>query len=132
MFSTSSLLADVAGLGQGGRVSHHKRYVKHSRQGLREQGLARPRWTDEQNVALGKFNLVLALAMMTQAFVVVVDGHRQDPLGLLLTNYVLVEESRNFLRGRQIALGALAPLLTGDLVADDVVAELDTLITDEH
>ena len=60
--------------------------------------------------------------------VVVVDGDRQDLLGLLLADHVLVEERVDLVR-----LGELVELQLGglgELLLDDLVAEVDALVAD--
>ena len=54
------VLADVPGLGQRGGVGDHERHVQQARQRLREQRLAGSGRADEQDVALGELDVVLA------------------------------------------------------------------------
>ena len=56
------ILADIAGLGQRGRVGHRERHVEDARQRLREQGLAAAGRADQQDVRLGELDLVPVLA----------------------------------------------------------------------
>jgi hypothetical protein len=65
-----------------------------------------------------------------QALVVVVDGHRQHLLGALLTDDVLVENLLDLVRARQLVARALGAFL--ELFANDVVAQLDALVANEH
>jgi hypothetical protein len=62
--------------------------------------------------------------------VVVVDRDRQLLLGAFLADDVLVEELLDFLRRGQ--RGAGAAVLETIVVRNDVVADLDALIADEH
>ncbi len=93
-----------------------------------------PGGPDQQDVALGEFDLVARAhalgAAGLQALVVVVDRHRQDALGALLADDVLVEDFLDFLGLGELVAGALGALL--ELLADDVVAELDALVADEY
>src|SRR5581483_776608 len=66
------VLADVAGLGQRGRVRDREGDVQDPRQRLREVGLAAPRGPEEQDVRLLQFDVVLDLPHL-DALVVVVD-----------------------------------------------------------
>jgi hypothetical protein len=59
---------------------------------------------------------------------VVVDGDRQDLLGALLPDDIVVEEVLDLDRSRQSDGGAV--LLPLALLGDDVVAELDALVAD--
>ncbi len=58
----------------------------------------------------------------------VVDRDRQHALGLLLADHVLVEEGVDLLRGRQLGEGDLFG--GGELLFDDLVAEVDALVAD--
>ena len=51
---------------------------------------------------------------------------------MVLADHVLVEDGADLVRHRQIGLGALGAVLALGLLADDVVAELDALVADEH
>ena len=51
------VLADIAGLGQRGRVGHRERHVEGPRQRLREQRLAAAGRADQQDVRLGELDL---------------------------------------------------------------------------
>src|SRR5438105_844978 len=62
------------------------------------------------------------------ALVVVVDGDREDLLGAVLPDHVVVEEGLDLHRRRQGDGGAV--LLPLALLGDDVVAELDALVAD--
>src|SRR5690606_28565932 len=56
---------------------------------------------------------------------------REHALGAVLPDHVIIERTADVLRGRHAAV-----LLAGEaalgLLADDVVAQLDTLVADEH
>ena len=54
------ILPDVASLGQRGGISDHEGNVQQLGQGLRQQRLARTGGADQQDVALGEFDLLLA------------------------------------------------------------------------
>ena len=74
------VLADVAGLGEGGGVRDGEGHVEHLREGLGEVGLAAAGRADEQDVRLGDLDGVLAAAARLtrlDALVVVVDGDRR-------------------------------------------------------
>ena len=67
---------------------------------------------------------------MSQTLVVVVNRYRENPLGMSLANYVIVEDGAYVLRRRN----AVAGLDQGRfvLLANDVHAQLDAFIADEH
>src|SRR6266850_5167796 len=125
------VLADVTRLGERGRIGDHERNVQQARHGLREQRLARSGRADEQDVRFGELDLVV-LREMLQALVVVVHRDRQDLLGELLPDHVLVQYPADFPWRRQVGFGGLAALVRGAFLADNVVAQLDTLVADEH
>ena len=60
----------------------------------------------------------------------VVDRHRQHLLGAVLADDVLVEDLLDLVRLGQLVAGALGAVL--ELLADDVVAQLDAFVADEH
>src|SRR5450830_1625279 len=95
------VFTNVAGFCQGGSISNHKRHIEHACQCLRQQRLARTGWTDQQNIALGQFDIIL-LAEMLEALVMVVHRYRQNALGSCLTDHILIEQLGNFLRGWQV------------------------------
>ena len=72
----------------------------------------------------------LFFAGVREALVVVVDGDRQHALGVGLADHVVVENLQDLLRGRH----AVARLHHRGLVllADDVHAQFDAFIADEH
>jgi hypothetical protein len=123
------VLADIAGLGQGGRVGHREGNVEDARQGLREQGLAAAGRADQQDVGLGELD-VIALGAVGESLVVVVHRHRQHALGVVLADHVVVEDGADVDRGGHAVAGLDEVVLV--LLADDVHAQLDALVADEH
>ena len=123
------ILADVAGFGQRRGVGHRERHVQHARQGLGEQGLAAAGRADQHDVGLGDLDVV-RLAAVAQALVVIVHCNSEDALGLVLADHIVVEDLADFLGRRDAVLGFHQGGLA--LLADDVHAELDAFIADEH
>ena len=123
------VLADIAGLGESCRVGHGEGHVEQPRQGLGEQSLAAAGRPDEQDVRLGKLDLA-ALGAVGEALVMVVDGHREHALGVALPDHIIVEMLADLERRRN-AVPGLHQRGFG-LLADDVVAQLDALVADEH
>src|ERR1700730_18504497 len=123
------ILADIAGFRQRGRISHGERYVQNARQRLREQRLARPGRADQQDVGLREFYVVL-LGLMVKPLVVIVNGDREHLLGMVLADHIVIEDLADFLRRRD----AFARFYQRGLVllADDVHAQLDAFVADEH
>src|SRR5690606_1103547 len=121
----------VAGFGQGGSVCHDERNIKHARQGLREQRLARASRPDEQDVALAQFDVVILDIAVTNALVVVIDCDGQSALGLVLTNDISVKEFLDFRRRRQFIADGVPSGFLG-FFQNDVIAKVDALIADEH
>src|SRR6478736_6076141 len=128
------VLPDVAGLGQRRRVRDREGDVEHPGEGLREVGLATTRRTDHQDVGLGDLDhVVLRLAADgleagLDALVVVVDRDGEGLLGVLLADHVGVEELEDLPRLGQLLEADLGTL--GQLLLDDLVAQLDALIAD--
>ena len=71
------VLADVAGLGQRGRVGDRERDVEDPRERLREQRLAAAGRAEQQDVRLLQLDVALLGCPMLHALVVVVDGDRR-------------------------------------------------------
>ena len=67
-----------------------------------------------------------------QPLVVVVNRDRQDLLGGVLADHVLIEDRANLVRHRQVRFRTLVAVLALRLLADDVVAQLDALVADEN
>src|SRR5262249_53763353 len=74
------VLADVAGLGERGRVRDRERDVEDARKRLREQRLAATGGAEQEDVRLLELDVVVLLSHL-DALVVVVDGDRERPLG---------------------------------------------------
>src|SRR5918998_216279 len=71
---------------------------------------------------------MMPVSARLDALVVVVDGHRQRPLGLVLPDDVLLEEVVDLLRLRQFVELQVRGLR--ELFLDDLVAEVDALVAD--
>ena len=97
------VLADVAGLGQRGRVGDREGDVEDPGQGLGEQRLAAAGRAEQQDVRLLQLDLgVLALGRHLDPLVVVVDGDREGALGGLLADHVLLQDLVDLARFRQV------------------------------
>src|SRR5271170_7264329 len=70
------------------------------------------------------------LGGVIEALIVVVNGDRQNALGLGLTYHIIVENLADFARGRDTVLAFDQRGLA--LLADDVHAQFDAFIADEH
>ena len=127
------VLADVPGLGERCRVGDGEGDVEHARERLGEQGLAAAGRPQQQDVRLGELDLLLAppyVAAGLHPLVVVVDGDGQRLLRRLLPDDVAVEELVDL-----TGLGQLVPLQLGglgQLLLDDLVAQVDALVADVH
>ena len=86
------VLADVAGLGQGGGIGDGEGHPQDLGQGLGEERLAGAGGPDEQDVATSAARRRRLSLPRLDPLVVVVDGHREDLLGPLLADHVLVED----------------------------------------
>ncbi len=127
------VLADVAGLGERGGVGDRERDVEHPGERLREQRLAGAGRAEQQDVGLRELDdrvgvTRLAVAAGLDALVVVVDGHGERPLGLVLADHVAVEELEDLGGLGELVEAELARL--GEFLFDDLVAEVDALVAD--
>ena len=121
------VLADVARLGERGRIGDGEGDVEDARQRLGQQRLAAAGRAEQQDVRLLQLDLGV-LGAHLDALVVVVDRHRQRPLRLLLADDVVVEDAVDLLR-----LGQVLEIELGrdrELFVDDLVAEVDALVAD--
>ena len=123
------ILADIAGLGEGGGIGHGEGNVEDARQGLRQQRLAAAGRPDQQDVRLGELHVIVLLGVV-QPLVMVVDRHRQHTLGVILPDDVIVQHFADFRRRRH----PVARLHQRGfvLLANDVHAQLDALIADKY
>src|SRR5229473_3162073 len=123
------VLADVTCFRQGGGVRHGEGHVEDARQRLRQQRLAGAGRPDQQDIRFRQLDVVV-LGLVVEPLVMVVDRDREHLLGVVLADDVVVEDLADLLRGRN----AVARLHQRGLVllADDVHAQLDALVADEH
>ncbi len=126
------VFTDVAGLGERGCVGHCERHVEHSGQGLGEVRLAATGGAEQQDVALRQLDVVAptnaSRLLMLDAPVVVVDGDREDLLGVNLADDVLVEKRTDLAWRWQLVEVQLTGF--GELFFDDLVAQVDALVAD--
>ncbi len=123
------VFADIAGFGQRRCIRHGERHIENARQRLRQQRLARAGRTDQQDVGLRQFDVVV-LGLMVQPLVVVVDRDRENLLRMLLADHVIVQHLADFLRRRNSITRLHQRGFV--LLANDVHAEFDALIADEN
>src|ERR1700736_5395034 len=123
------VLADIAGFGQRRRIRHRERHVENPRQRLRQQRLARAGRTDQQDVRLSKFDVVV-LSLVIEPLVVIVNGDREHLLRMALTDDVIVENLADFLRGRNTV--ARLHQRGFVLLADNIHAQLNAFVADEY
>src|SRR5690606_38076623 len=98
---------------------------------LSKQRLAGTCWPDQQDIALAELDFVTFHLAIANTLVMVVDGNGQSALRLLLTNDVTIKEFLDFGRRRQLVANGVTSSLLG-LFQNDVVAEVDAFIADEH
>ena len=122
------VLADVAGLRQGGRVGDRERHVEDARERLGEQRLAAAGRAEQQDVRLLQLDVRVPGHHHLDALVVVVDGHRERALGGLLADHVLVEHLVDLPRLGQVL--DVEGRRGRELLVDDLVAEIDALVAD--
>ena len=80
------VFADVACFGERRGVGHGERHVDDARQRLGKIGLAAAGGANEQDVGLRQFD-ILVLGGVREALVMVMNGDRQDALGLPLADH---------------------------------------------
>src|SRR5579862_5563264 len=120
------VLADVAGLGQRGRVGDGEWHLQEAREGLRQQGLADPGRANQQDVGFLQLD-VAGHHLRVDSLVMVVDRDRENFLGALLSDHILVEDPLDFGgfgHRRALAEGLLAV----SLLRDYVVTKIDAFV----
>src|SRR5690606_2547147 len=122
------VFAHVPGFGEGRGVGDGEWDVELAGQGLGEEGLAAAGGADQQDVRLLELDVVPAGLTRPDPLVVVVDGDRQLLLGVFLAHHVVVEVTVDLGGLGQLGEGDL--FLGGELLFDDLVAELDALVAD--
>src|SRR2546429_7225171 len=123
------VFAHITGFGQGRSIDDCERNAEHARQRLGQQSLAGARRTNQDDIRFLNFD-VGAPAGQLNAFVMLIDGDGQTLLGFVLADNVFVEKSFDLARlGQRRTRGHRLSLL---VVADDLVADVDTLIADIH
>src|SRR5262249_23495805 len=90
---------------------------------------AAARRADKQDVRLGQLDVVVLLRVV-ETLVVIVDSNREDLLGVVLADDIVVENLADLVRGRHTILGLHQRGLV--LLADDVHAQLNALIANEY
>ena len=126
------ILTDVAGLGQRRGIGDREGHVQQARQRLGKQRLAAAGRPDQKNVGFRELDIVFGTLVepIVKTLVVVVHRDRENLLGPLLADDVLVEYILDFRRFRQLIVTGFTRVL--ELLANDVVAQLDAFITNEY
>ena len=121
------VLPDVPGLGERRRVGDCERDVEDARQRLRQQRLPTPGGAEQEDVRLLQLDVAVVLPH-AHALVVVVDRDGERALRLLLGDDVVVEDGVDVLRPREVV--EVERCGGGELLVDDLVAEIDALVAD--
>ena len=124
------VLADVAGLGQGGGVADGEGDVQDPGQGPGQQGLAAAGRADQEDVRLVELDLGVVLLGVDEPLVVVVDGHREDLLGPVLVDHVGVELFLDLAGRGDVGEERLGDPPPAPLLVEDRLAELDAFAAD--
>ncbi len=99
---TLYIFAHIAGLGEHCGVDNCERHVEHLGYSAGNEGFTGAGRTYKNDVALLDVDVVVVLS---QTFVVVVDGNRKIFLGIILTNDILVDKIGDFLGfGNRLAI----------------------------
>ena len=124
------VLADVAGLGEGGGVGDGEGDVEDFGQDAREERLAGAGGAHEQDVGLLDLDAALVVIAL-DAFVVVVDGDGEDLFGALLADDVFVELRFDLDGSGDVLHGGPAALAAARVGLEDVLAAVNALVADE-
>ncbi len=123
------VLAHVAGLGQGGGVGDGEGHVEHAGQRLGQEGLAASGRPEQQDVRLGQLDVVVVGRSCPPA--PACSGCRRRPTG---SSWRTPARSRSRSGTRRSPWASAARRRTlgglGQLLGDDVVAQVDALVAD--
>jgi glycerol-3-phosphate dehydrogenase len=120
------VLPHIARLGDGRGVGNGEGDLKDLGEGLGQEGLSGAGGADEQNVALLQLHALDGL-LGVDALVVIVNGHGEGLLGLLLADHIVIQcplDAGGF--------GKAAQALHAELLGQDVIADLNALVADER
>jgi len=124
-----NIFTNVTGLGQGRGIGHRERHIQDPGERLRQQRLAATGRPYQEDVGFRQFHIVV-LRRVVEAFVMVVNGDRQNFLRTALPDHIVIENVANFLRGRDTVPRLHQRGLV--LLANDIHAQLDTFIANEN
>ena len=129
------ILPDITGFRQSGRVSNGKGNIQHFGHCLCEQRLPGTGRADEQDVAFLKLYGVLLQPAAQDAFIVVVDGNRENLFCSLLANHVLIKICLDLHGLRESVKDQGQPVVARNRTlfkprADDTHAHAHAIVTD--
>src|SRR5262249_55953916 len=111
-------------------VADGERHVEDAGERAGQEGLAAAGGADEQDVALLDLDFAGPLVAQCQALVVVVDGDRQNLLGAVLANDVLVHLLLDVAGRGDVGERGLATATAAFFLFDDRLAQFDTFAAD--
>jgi hypothetical protein len=124
-----NVLAHIACFRERRGVGHGEGHVEDASQRLRKQRLAAAGGPDQKNVGFRELDIRVFPGMI-EPLVMIVDGDGEDALRVILTDHIIVKDCADLHRRRH----AIARLDEAGfvLLADNVHAEFDAFIADEH
>src|SRR5690606_8190757 len=108
-------------------VGDGKGNVEDAGKALGQKGFSASGGADHDDIALLQFH-VIHFGGTVDPLVMVVNGHGQRLLGMVLPDDVLIEDIPDFLGFGQVA--EVEVLFASQLLLDDLIAQLDALIAD--
>ena len=123
------VLAHVAGFGEGRGIGNAEGHVEDAGQGAGDLALAHAGRSQQQDVALVQFELVVRRAGR-HALVVVVDGNRDDLFGAVLANHVVAEQLKQPFRRWDASRHRVWTGCARLLLINDVAAQVHALVAD--
>ncbi len=124
------VFADVTCFGERCRITDGKGYVQHSRQRSSQQRLSAAGRSGQQNVALLDLHLGSAFPFTGQAFVVIVNSHREHTLRRVLSDHVLVQVFNDLPWRRDFVEQRFTRTSPTLFLVENRLAKLNTLSTD--
>ena len=122
------VFTDITGFGECSCVGDCERNVQHASKGLRKKCLTAAGRTNKEDVRLCEFDVVALRSTVLNSAVMVVHRDGKNPLGLFLTNDVVVQEFKDLDWLGKFLERQLAGF--GKFLFDDFVAQVDALVAD--
>ena len=122
------ILTHITGFRKGCSISDGKRNIENPCQRLRQERLTAACGAKHQNVGLLQFHIIRLSCTHINALIVIVNSHGEALFGLVLTDYILVEDCADVLRFWDV-LEFYFCFFT-ELLLNDFIAQFNAFVAD--